>query len=240
MKPWLTIIGMMVVGLFIQTSFALETNSLKLSSEGIIVIFERILCVLYIEGRATNRSLYEALQNVSTIRHLLASVDRKFHDHQHIISAIDTLITLKSQQVTRSDKTVKSITRHLQQLKDGLSLVLETDYKLLDGLSQYEVVSSETTESLATEIITNYLEQKVRPIQRASISKEGNMHPGLKRTLKTGAFVMAMLSTTADVCVLAGPFVCFALYVAGSGAMVIWFAQIYKTVLGVNSIHDQH
>lgn len=197
-------------------------------SSNALEVIERSFCVLYIEGLASHRSLHGALKSLRIVKDQILSIEKRYAKQPHIISAIDTLLLLKGEQIKLSNKSLSSLTRHLKQLKEGLSLALNTDYES----TQAECVPLHNN-ALAVDILSGFFE---RSIQSLTVIKDENVNPALIKTLKTGAFLMVMLSTTADVCVITGPLICFALYIAGSGAVVIWFTQIYRTTLGMNGI----
>lgn len=192
---------------------------------------EKNLCVLYVEDSTSHRGFYGALKYLRSVKSHISAVERKYMQQPDVLAAIESLVVLKSEQIRRGSRSLDSITGHLQQLKNGLSLAVETDFKADQGSDRRILAKHNGT--LAAQILARYYEQGVA---NASPSKPGNMHPTLIKTLKTGALIMVMLSTTADVCVVTGPAICFALYVAGSGAVIIWFTQIYRATLGVNNV----
>lgn len=228
MRLWLPVFFTILAGVFGVQGQPLFDEELHSSSA--FEVIERSFCVLYIEGLASHRSLHGALRSLRIVKDQISSIERRYAKQPHIISAIDTLLVLKGEQIKLSNKSLSSLKRHLKQLKEGLSLALNTDYEL----TQAEVVPLHN-EALAVDILSGFFE---RSIQSVTVSTDGNMNPALIKTLKTGAFLMVMLSTTADVCVITGPLICFALYIAGSGAVVIWFTQIYRTTLGMNGVSE--
>lgn len=211
-------------------SLCMSSNSLtRPPASDILESIEESLCALSIESLVSPASFHGALAHLRNVKRQIVSIHNKYAAQPDIISAIEILLALKGQQIRQSRKSLVSLTSHLQQLKEGLSYALRTDYNSVKAHGQEVTISYNHT--LAIDILTN---SPWRSADSISISNSGNMHPALVRTLKTGAFIMVMLSTAADVCVVAGPVVCFALYIAGSGAVVIWLAQIYRAMFGIN------
>lgn len=223
----------LIFGMFsVQGASLSWQDKLKMSPVNVTDAVERIVCIVYLKGGTPHARLIEVLDNLMIVRKQVHSINKKFAEQQYILEALDTLLELKLRQIIHSEKTITTIVLHLKQLKDGLSLFLETNCKIAYDTSQMMFNSNGESENLAIEFLTQVIEQR---IQSVSINGNGNMQPAFKKVLTMGSFVLVMLSTTADVCVITGPVLCFALYVAGSGALIIWLAQIYQTTLGINS-----
>ncbi|QLL32664.1 hypothetical protein HG536_0D01860 [Torulaspora globosa] len=188
-------------------------------SDGVTKTAEEILCLLYIEGRAPHAKLYETLQVLRTVRCQISRLKQEFVEQTSTLAAIESLLALKSEQIARSDRTMRGLLAHLKQVSSALSIALNGDRR--GGETPLQIPANAAGKSLAMDFLSSYIESNAADSRAAKI-----------RVLKTGAFLMVMLSTTADVCVITGPVVCFALYVAGSGAVVIWLAQIYRTMFG--------
>lgn len=192
---------------------------------------EEILCQLYIDGRASHRGLYETLGVLRTVQGQISRIRQRFVTQPHIQGAIESLLTLKSAQIAQGEKTTRALTGHLKQIKEALSIALDKDAQVFDTVPNLSSYSPR--DRWAVDFLSRHLEQG---LGRVAYSKSDNTRADTIRILKTGAFLMVMLSTTADVCVVTGPVVCFALYVAGSGALVVWFTQIYQVMFGSNSM----
>lgn len=233
MNPWWFLMCSLIFGMFsVQGASLSWQDKLKMSPVNVTDAVERIVCIVYLKGGTPHARLIEVLDNLMIVRKQVHSINKKFAEQQYILEALDTLLELKLRQIIHSEKTITTIVLHLKQLKDGLSLFLETNCKIAYDTSQMMFNSNGESENLAIEFLTQVIEQR---IQSVSINGNGNMQPAFKKVLTMGSFVLVMLSTTADVCVITGPVLCFALYVAGSGALIIWLAQIYQTTLGINS-----
>lgn len=233
MNPWGVPICVLIFGMLCVQGESLPwQDKMKMSHVNVTEAIERIVCILYLKGGTPHAKLIEVLSNLMIVRKQLHSINKKFAEQQYILEALDTLLKLKLRQITGSEKTFTSIMMHLRQLTDGLALFLETNCKIGYDTSQMMFNSNAGSETLAVEFLTQVIEQR---IQAVSISDNGNMQPAFKKVLTMGSFVLVMLSTTADVCIITGPVLCFALYIAGSGAFIIWLAQIYQTTLGINN-----
>lgn len=193
--------------IFLQGCWATEAHSI-----GVTETAEEILCLLYIEGKASPGGLGRALEFLDEVEDQIHLMRLQFAEQSSILEAIETLLVLKTNQIAHDGNSIEKLTRHLEQVNEALSIALD-----------YGEAGSARDD--------RYSDQNV---QSAAITK--NHRADKIRLLKTGAFIMVMLSTTADVCVVTGPVVCFALFVAGSGAVVVWFAQIYQAMFGDGKI----
>lgn len=220
MRPW-KITGIALVLLLARLlQFCAATAA---HSEGVTKTAEEILCLLYLEGKAPHAKLYEALETLRTVRCQISRLKQEFVEQTSTLAAIESLLTLKSEQIARSDRTMNGLLGHLKQVRSALSIALSGE---LD--TPLQIPANAARKSLAMDFLSSRLEMAAMGNADSRAAKI--------RVLKTGAFLMVMLSTTADVCVITGPAVCFALYVAGSGAVVIWFAQIYRAMFGTDAI----
>ncbi|QLQ79539.1 hypothetical protein HG537_0C01860 [Torulaspora globosa] len=215
MKPWKISFSAVVFLLGILLQFCRATGD---HLQGVTETAEQILCLVYIDGSASYGKLHEALETLHTVK---CQISRLKRDQTATLSAIESLLTLKSQQIAHSDRTIKCILGHLKQVKSALSIALNPD-----SVKTTWQIPNDARNKLAMEFLSSYVET-------ANDNRAAKI-----RIIKTGAFLMVMLSTTADVCVITGPVVCFALYVAGSGAVVIWFAQIYQTMFGKDGMPE--
>lgn len=154
--------------------------------------------------------LKEAAQKLSAIDSMVIEIEEAFQNETQILFALNLLFQLKVAQMTSDSQTINKVFNHLHQVSEALRLVVEKT-----TLREENMI-----EKLSYESVTAV--------------RNGDSHPGAKRILSSGGLVFLMLSTASDVCVITGPEFCLAVYLAGTGGIVIWLASIYRTALGFN------
>lgn len=173
-----------------------------------------------IEREVLEPNLAYAAQKLTYVQSLITETGKRFQEDTQVLSALNILLQLKTAQISFSSKKLDSISEHLDQMSKALKIMVETHW------SDHQIAKYQTTSPKKI--------SKMALSEESEIFKSGESHPGIKRILSSGGFVFLMLSTASDVCVITGPEYCFAVYLAGSGAVVVWLATVYRTALGIN------
>lgn len=173
-----------------------------------------------IERGVLEPNLAYAAQKLANVQSLITETGKRFQEDTQVLSALNILLQLKAAQISSSSKKLDSISEHLDQMSKALKIMVETHW------SDHQIAKYQSTSP-------NKI-SKMALSKDSEIFKNGESHPGIKRILSSGGFVFLMLSTASDVCVITGPEYCFAVYLAGSGAVVVWLATVYRTALGIN------
>lgn len=178
--------------------------------------------------------VYEILRSLGDIEENLEMVKAKFYTQDKFLSILHAMLKQKFAQLQQNGTDMERTLNHLLQLVKGLQ-ALQLAEEDVDQINSVTLVapSNITSESQ----ITNFLAEAMgREDGSFSIAAESDPKPDLKKLLKTGSFVLLMLSTTADVCVFTGLGPCIVLYVVGSGGLLVWFSQILSEMFGAESI----
>lgn len=158
--------------------------------------------------------LPQALRKLAEVDKLILQVKEKYHNQTQILYAFETLLKLKTKQMDAEAQTLRNTIKHLEQILKALNLMTSTSWNDKNTNLKLMAVGNSS--------------------HRVKATSSGNSHPGLKRILSTGGFVFLIFSTASDICIMTGGTFCVAVYLAGTGGIVIWLNSIYKTALNIN------
>ncbi|GCF00741.1 hypothetical protein ZYGM_002323 [Zygosaccharomyces mellis] len=160
------------------------------------------------------QELSQVLQKLAEVDKLILQITEKYHDQKQILYAFETLLKLKNNQMDTDKRSLCTTTKHLTQLIKALNIMISTHWNNRDTNLEIMAVGDLTP--------------------NVNVTTNSNSYPGLKRVLSTGGFVFLIFSTASDICVMTGGAFCVAVYLAGTGGIVIWLNSIYKTALNIN------
>ncbi|AQZ16215.1 (ZYRO0G21934g) [Zygosaccharomyces parabailii] len=191
-----------------------STQGLGIISHRLADTIEKTIATSHSKYNVRESILKEAAQRLSAIDSMVTEIEETLQNETQILFALNLLFQLKVVQMTSDSQTINKVFNHLDQVSEALRLVVEKTTLREENIVEKLSVGG--------------------PYEDVTAVRNGDSHPGVKRILSSGGLVFLMLSTASDVCVITGPEFCLAVYLAGTGGVVIWLASIYRTALGFN------